>query len=424
MSLALHSSLDRRRLIDQVCRVRGASLRLCEPLTAEDMGVQSMPDVSPSKWHLGHTTWFFETLVLERFREGYRAFDPAFAELFNSYYQSLGRPFPRPRRGLLSRPGLERVLDYRRHVDEALGALLEDTPEAEFARLAPIVVLGLNHEEQHQELLLMDIKHVFAQNPLRPAYRPASRPDAPPAAELNWTSFEGGEVEVGFDGGGFAFDNEGPRHGVLLEPFELANRLVTAGEYLAFMDDGGYRRSELWLSDGWDRLNREGWQAPLYWEREGDTWGVLTLGGFRPVEASEPVAHLSFYEAEAYATWAGCRLPTEFEWEHACAGRELAGNLLETDALHPAPARSALDGGEVTQLFGDLWEWTASPYLPYPGYEPFPGELGEYNGKFMVNQLVLRGGSCLTSERHLRPTYRNFFYPHQRWMFSGLRLAR
>ena len=424
MSPVLEATLDRRALLDRLHHVRAVTEELCTPLTAEDMGVQSMPDVSPTKWHLAHTTWFFETLVLERFREGHRPFDPAFAQLFNSYYESLGRPFPRSRRGMLSRPGLERVLDYRRHVDGILGELVEEAAPELFEDLAPLVELGLHHEQQHQELLLMDIKHVLAQNPLRPTYRAARRPASESPGELGWTAFAGGEVEVGHEGAGFAFDNEGPRHRLLLAPYELANRLVTAGEYQAFVEDGGYRRAELWLSDGWDRVQREGWRAPLYWEEDGDGWSHMTLGGHRAVEPAEPVAHLSFYEAEAYATWVGCRLPTEFEWEHACRDRDVSGNLLESGALHPAPARPALDGRAPAQVFGDLWEWTASAYGAYPGYQPFAGELGEYNGKFMVNQLVLRGGSCLTPQGHLRPTYRNFFYPDQRWMFSGLRLAR
>lgn len=417
---------DAGRLLARYRAVRARTETLAAPLTAEDQTIQSMPDVSPTKWHRAHVTWFFETFLLAPHLPDYRAFDPAYGYLFNSYYEQVGARHPRPERGLLSRPGVAEIGRYRAHVDAAMARLIETAPAERLEALAPLVDLGLNHEQQHQELLLMDIKHVFSRNPLRPAYRPGGPRPSGSIPPRSWKSFDGGLAEIGHDGRGFAFDNEGPRHRTWLAPFRLASRLVTCGEWLDFIADGGYRRPELWLADGWAAVGREGWQAPLYWEREGDGWSVFTLAGPRPVDPREPVVHVSYYEADAFARWAGCRLPTEAEWEVAAAAPPLrdgaaGGNFVESGALHPVPADGPADG--LLQMFGDVWEWTMSPYSPYPGFRPSEGAVGEYNGKFMVNQMVLRGGCCATPADHLRPTYRNFFYPHQRWAFAGLRLA-
>jgi len=417
---------DRRRdeLSELFGKVRGFSEALSEPLEPEDQVVQTMPDVSPTKWHLAHTTWFFEQFVVRAGLPDYRSPDDRYHHIFNSYYKAVGEPFPRPRRGLLSRPTVPEVSEYRRRVDEGVRAVLADASDESFEKLGPVIEVGLNHEEQHQELILTDIKHVLAQNPLHPAYRktPAA-PPSPRTPAIGWCCFGGGEVQIGFDGDGFAFDNEGPNHPSRVQPFELSDRLVTCGEYMEFIEDGGYERFELWLADGWDRLQAERWNAPLYWERTEDGWHVTTMGGWRRVDPREPVCHVSLYEADAFARWAGVRLPTEIEWEVAAGSRTVEGNFVGSSALHPRPLARIPDG-EPAQLFGDAWEWTASPYVPYPGYEPFEGDLGEYNGKFMCNQMVLRGGSCVTPKRHIRATYRNFLYPHQRWQFTGIRLAR
>jgi ergothioneine biosynthesis protein EgtB len=409
----------------RLLETRALSRELAEPLTAEDMTVQAMDDASPTKWHLAHVTWFFETFILTRHLPGYRIFDDSFNFCFNSYYESQGPRQPRPRRGVLTRPSSERVLAYRAHVDEALAGLFrqDGADEAEIARL---VEVGINHEQQHQELLLTDILALFAANPLRPAYRPR-RPRAAPmgtqeATVLGWIDVPGGIHQVGHDGQGYAWDNETPRHDALIHPFRLADRLVTNGEWLEFMADGGYRTASLWLSDGWAAVNREGWQAPLYWEERDRAWLAMSLEGLHPVERAAPVAHVSYYEADAFARWAGKRLPTEFEWEVAALGLPVTGNNLATRAFRPLPV-DAPSTAKPRQMFGDVWEWTQSAYLPYPGYRPLAGALGEYNGKFMVSQQVLRGGSCATPAGHTRTTYRNFFYPHQRWQFMGLRLA-
>lgn len=398
-------------------RVRDGTTALTAHLSAEDQSAQSMPDASPAKWHLAHTTWFFETFMLVPHLADYRPFDPAFAYLFNSYYEALGPRQPRPERGLLTRPSLAQVLAYRAHVDQAMSRLLAASGD----QLASLLDLGLAHEEQHQELILMDILHLFAQSPLKPAYAPAPAlpvgRDPGPAGEV---AFEGGLIEIGHCGEGFAFDNEGPRHQVYLEPFRLADRLVTNSEWLAFMADGGYARPELWLAEGWARVQAEGWQAPLYWEEGEHGWLAMTLQGRRALAPHAPVTHVSFYEADAYATWAGARLPTEAEWEHAAQGLPIVGNLREQRQFGAAAAKS-LPG--LRQMFGDVWEWTRSAYSPYPSFKPAAGAIGEYNGKFMIGQMVLRGGCCATPEGHVRATYRNFFYPHQRWMFAGVRLA-
>ena len=400
--------------------VRSDSLRLAAPLSAEDQQVQSMPDVSPTKWHLAHVTWFFETFLLQPHLEGYSAFDPVFGYLFNSYYEAVGERHPRPQRGLLSRPALDHVMAYRAHVDAAMARVIAEAPAETWDRLEPLVELGLHHEQQHQELMLMDIKHVFWTNPLAPAYVPTSPDPISPPLPLEWLDFDGGLVEIGHDGQDFAFDNEGPRHKTWIEPYRLASRLSTCGEYLAFIEDGGYRRPELWLSDGWAAVGREGWSAPLYWRssQEGAR-EIFTLGGVKPLDPAEPVSHLSYYEADAFARWAGARLPTEAEWEAAAPAAPPEGGLGEARRNHPAPAR----GRGLQQMIGELWEWTMSPYVAYPRYRTPEGAVGEYNGKFMSGQMVLRGGAAVTPEGHIRPTYRNFFPPGARWAFSGVRFA-
>jgi len=375
-----------------------------------------MPDASPAKWHLAHTSWFFETFVLQTASREYPVYKDEYRVLFNSYYNPVGAQHPRPRRGLITRPGLQEVRAYRAHVDDHMGRLLArgDINEA----TAAVITLGLNHEQQHQELILMDAKHLLSCNPLQPAYAPAAARPAVRPAPLEWIPFPGGAAAIGHAGAGFCFDNERPSHQVLLEPYALASRPVSNGEFTAFIDAGAYEQPGHWLSDGWDTVRREGWTAPLYWRREQGRWVQFTLSGPRPVEPDEPVCHVSYYEADAYARWAGARLPTESEWENAACreGASPEGVFLEAGLFHPSPA----SGG----MLGNVWEWTASPYVAYPGYKPPPGALGEYNGKFMVNQMVLRGGACVTPESHIRATYRNFFYPSSRWQFGGLRLAR
>jgi ergothioneine biosynthesis protein EgtB len=403
--------------IDAYRHVREATLRLVDGLADADLTPQSAEFASPGKWHLAHTTWFFEQFVLAAHGTGYRRFDERFGFLFNSYYNAVGARHERPRRGLLTRPTLAQVLAYRAHVDHAMADLLG-------ARVADdvgaLVELGLHHEQQHQELLLTDLLHLFAQNPLRPAVRPATDSGAATGpTPLEWIAFDGGNVEVGHVGAGFAFDNESPRHVVALRPFRLASRPVTNGEWLAFVEAGGYADPALWLSDGWDTVQAQRWQAPLYWESEGATRLQMTLAGLKPLALDAPVAHVSFFEADAYARWAGKRLPTEFEWERAAREQPVEGNFVETLAWRPA----ATSGGGLRQMFGDVWEWTASPYVAYPGFRTAPGAVGEYNGKFMNGQYVLRGGSCASPRSHLRAGYRNFFQPGQRWQFSGLRLA-
>jgi ergothioneine biosynthesis protein EgtB len=418
------------RLSDRFRHVRSATVALVAPLSPEDQVVQSMPDASPAKWHLAHTTWFWETFVLAP--AGVAAFDPAYAFLFNSYYEALGARHPRPQRGLLTRPDLDGVRRYRAYVDEHVQRLLDggglDTSTLD------LVALGLAHEEQHQELLLTDILHLFAQNPLKPAYRPSPPASAVGSGESEASSayvdFPGGLVEVGAEAShrssAFAFDNEGPRHKVYLAPFRLADRLVTNGEWLAFIDDGGYRRPELWLSDGWACVSAERWSAPLYWEQLDGAWFGFGLDGAGPLAPAAPVTHVSFYEADAFARWCGRRLPTEMEWERAASLMRVEGNFRDSGALRPLPLTQTTAGRasqDLHQMFGDVWEWTASPYAPYPGFRPAPGAVGEYNGKFMINQMVLRGGSCVTPRDHIRASYRNFFQPHQRWQFNGVRLA-
>ncbi len=394
---------------------RALSLEIAAPLSSEDQVVQAMDDASPTKWHLGHTTWFFEELVLKSFLPGYQAFDERFAYCFNSYYESLGPRHPRPRRGLLTRPSAEEVRAYRAYVDENLSALLAGSVPEEALSL---IEVGINHEQQHQELMLTDILALFAANPLKPAYTTASSPLAEAPGAGHWREVSGGIYEIGHRGEDFAYDNEGPAHRVLLPDFRVFSREVTNGEWLAFMEAGGYSEPGLWLSDGWAAVQRERWQAPGYWELKDGSWHQMTLQELQPVSPGRPVTHVSFYEADAFARWAGQRLPTEFEWEVASANETVPAPF-GLSRLYAKPASAA---GE-SPFSGNVWQWTQSAYLPYPGYKPVPGPLGEYNGKFMCNQFVLRGGSFATPDHHLRATYRNFFYPQQRWQFMGLRLA-
>ncbi len=412
--------------------VREATEALTEGLAAEDFVVQSMDEVSPTKWHLAHTSWFWEAFVLSRWMPGYEPFHPRYHYLFNSYYVQAGERHCRAQRGYLSRPTVPEVMNYRRHVDGAMLELIERKSDgAKDPELTALVELGLNHEQQHQELMLTDLKHVFSVNPLRPAYRESDSTE--PGGEgspanpdlLRWLTFEGGLREVGWMGEGFHFDNEAPRHRRYLEPFELADRLTTNGEYLAFLEDGGYERAELWMSEGWARREAEGWTEPFYWERRGDERWIFTLGGMRPLDPAEPVCHLTWFEADAFARWSDARLPREDEWEVAAAELPIVGNLAESGRYHPGRAGSpGEESPSLRQMFGDVWEWTASPYSPYPGYAPLEGVVGEYNGKFMCGQFVLRGGSCATPSTHVRATYRNFFPPDAAWQFSGVRLAQ
>jgi ergothioneine biosynthesis protein EgtB len=411
--------------------VRAATEALAAPLSAEDCAVQSMPDASPTKWHLAHTSWFFETFVLAPHLPGYTTFDPAYRVLFNSYYDGVGDRHPRAARGLLSRPTLDDVRRYRRHVDAGMQALLGGRRLD--ADLRALVELGLHHEQQHQELILTDIKHAFATHPLRPAYAgtwPLARvaPQQP-----HWLPFARATAPIGHRDDGFCFDNETPAHEALIHPFELASHPVTFGEYLQFIEDGGYRQPQLWLSAGWDAVQANGWQAPAYCEQVDGRWRTVTLRGLVPIDRNTPVVHISYFEADAFARWAGARLPTEFEWERAArtlanvppaAGANLLGADPAASALHPMPATTAVAPDRAAQLLGDVWEWTSSSYAPYPGFRPAPGAVGEYNGKFMCNQYVLRGGSCATPRDHIRISYRNFFPPEARWQFSGVRLAR
>jgi len=402
--------------------VRAATLLLAAPLSAEDCALQSMPDASPIKWHLAHTTWFFETFVLERFISGYRHFDPRYRVLFNSYYNAVGDKHPRSERGLLSRPSLDEVLAYRRHVEEHLVPLVAQAVDD--AELASLLELGLQHEQQHQELILTDLKHLLSRNPLQPAYRERWPLTPVKPRPSRWIGFAGGLVAVGHHGAGFSFDNERPRHQVFLNPFELASHPVTHGDFLAFIDDGGYTRPELWLSLGFDTVQAQRWTAPLYWEWRDGRWTTFTLHGRVEIDPATPITHVSYFEADAYARWSGARLPTEFEWETGAVDCPIDGNFQDSGALHPLAPRAYPSGDHPGQLFGDVWEWTASAYAPYPGFTAAPGAVGEYNGKFMCNQYVLRGGSCATPRSHVRATYRNFFPPEARWQFSGLRLAR
>ncbi|MGZ5034306.1 MAG: ergothioneine biosynthesis protein EgtB [Usitatibacter sp.] len=409
-------------LAERFLAVRGATQALAAPLSDEDCAIQSMPDASPVKWHLAHTTWFFETFILADLDPRREPYHRAFRVLFNSYYNSVGEKHPRPQRGMLSRPSLGEVLAYRESVDAEMLAALDDGRLS--GELLSLAELGLNHEQQHQELILTDVKHLLSCNPLRPAYQKNWPLTPVRARDPRWIAVAGGLHEVGHGGEGFSFDNETPRHKAWVDDFRIARHPVTHGDFLKFIEDGGYRRPELWLSAGWDAVTSRGWQAPLYWEKLDDAWHTFTLHGMAPVEPNTPICHVSFFEAEAFARWSDARLPTESEWEIAAAGTPCEGNFLESGALHPLALREAPADNTLAQAFGDVWEWTRSDYSPYPGFRPAPGAVGEYNGKFMCNQYVLRGGSCATPASHIRRTYRNFFPADARWQFSGLRLAR
>jgi ergothioneine biosynthesis protein EgtB len=406
-------------LTEAYTEVRQRSEALCAPLRTDDYQVQSVLETSPPKWHLAHVTWFFETFLLKPFLPGYRPLDSRYEQLFNSYYNSVGAFHPRADRHTLSRPTVSEVYEYRAHVDRHMNALADGGAARHRGEVEKRIELGMHHEQQHQELLLMDIKRNFYANPLYPAYADRRHPGGREAPPLRWLEFPGGIRELGYEGEAFSFDNERPRHKVFLRDYRLGSRLVTNGEYLEFVEAGGYARPELWLSDGWTAIHERGWKTPLYWTRLDDSWQEMTLSGLHALRPAAPVCHLSYYEADAYARWRGARLPTEAEWEAAAAGEPIEGNFMESALYHPGKAEDARNA----QWFGDVWEWTSSSYSPYPGYRPLEGALGEYNGKFMANQYVLRGGCCATPRSHMRPTYRNFFYPHDRWPFTGLRLA-
>ena len=413
------SPLTRPQADSGYSQVRARSEALCAPLETDDYQVQSVIDASPPKWHLAHVTWFFETFLLKPFLRGYEPLDPRYERIFNSYYNTIGPYHPRAQRHTLSRPTVGEVYEYRAHVDRGMNELIEGCPAEHRATVAQRLTLGLNHEQQHQELLLMDIKRNFFANPLYPVYSPARRAPDAEAVPMRWLAFPGGIRETGHAGAGFAFDNEQPRHKVFLRDYQLASRPVTNGEYLEFIDAGGYTRPDLWLSDGWTTVQERRWNAPLYWLLIDGEWHEMTLSGVRRVAPAEPVCHVSYYEADAYARWRNARLPSEAEWECAAADEAIEGNFVESGAYHPRPASDASDH----QWYGDVWEWTSSGYTPYPGYRAPEGALGEYNGKFMANQYVLRGGCCATPLSHMRATYRNFFYPPDRWPFTGIRLA-
>jgi len=412
-------------LLARFHEVRDFTSRLCAGLAPEDFVVQSMPDVSPTKWHLAHTTWFFETFILKKWLTGYQPAVPQYAFLFNSYYNAAGEMHRRDLRGLISRPTVEETRYYRSSIDSSIDKLLSGADVKLLAEIEPVLVLGIHHEQQHQELLITDIKHVLAQNPLYPVFREreidGGKIDTLP---MSFVDFDETILEIGHDGPGFCYDNEEPRHRALVLKFSLASRPVTNGEYLQFMHDRGYDRSEFWLSLGWNTVNEQRWNAPLYWTKRDGLWWNFTLSGFRPIDENEPVTHISYFEADAYANWSGARLPTEFEWERAAADLPIEGNFVESERFHPEPAAATAQDRHLAQMFGNVWEWTRSAYSPYPGYRAAPGALGEYNGKFMCNQYVLRGGSCATSRTHIRNTYRNFFQPEKRWQFTGIRLAR
>ncbi len=438
--IQLKSGPERKRLAARYREVRAFSEHLCRPLQTEDYVIQSMPDASPAKWHLAHTSWFFETFILQTGLPSYRPSESLNSYLFNSYYNAVGPMHCRARRGMISRPTVEETYQYRQQIDAAMMDFFVRGPEDRWRELAFIVMLGLNHEQQHQELFLTDIKHMLSQNPLCPVYsghenregseRRSKRPailhhggNGRAPLPMRWVSFSEGIYSIGHEGEDFAFDNEGPRHRVFLDDFQLASRLVTNGEYLAFVENGGYERPEFWLSPGWFAVNEQKWRAPLYWEKREGEWFAFTLAGLCKINLSEPVCHVSYFEADAYARWAGERLPTEPEWEIASVNLPVLGNFVEEQHFHPVPLRQT-GSGELAQMFGDVWEWTQSSYSPYPGYAPAKGAIGEYNGKFMCNQYVLRGGSCATSQTHIRRTYRNFFAPDRRWQFVGIRLAK
>ncbi|HKK46761.1 MAG TPA: ergothioneine biosynthesis protein EgtB [Balneolaceae bacterium] len=413
---------SKEQLAKRFKEIRNFSEFLAEPLEIEDYVIQAMQNTSPTKWHLAHVSWFYETFVLEKANPNFESLHPQYSYIFNSYYLQTGEPHTRSKRGLLSRPTVQQVYDYRKYVNEQILNFIEQANEKDLAEFGPVIEIGNHHEQQHQELMITDFKYMFAQNPLAPVYREldlsgGSEPDA-----LNWIPFKEGIYKIGNKGNEYTYDNEHPRHRKFLESFELADRLITNGEFMEFMEDDGYNRSELWLDDGWATVNEHDWDSPLYWQSRDGGWYYYTLGGLKKVNPHEPVTHLSYYEADAFARWAGARLPYEAEWEVAAGDKPYKGNFVEQQRYHPRPLEKS--GNGLKQMFGDVWEWTQSAYEPYPGYKPLPGALGEYNGKFMCSQYVLRGGSCATSETHIRKTYRNFFYPDARWQYNGIRLAR
>jgi len=407
--------------------VREFSHTLAEPLEIEDYVVQSMPDVSPTKWHLAHTSWFFETFVLSKALHNYKSPNPQYAYLFNSYYVQAGERHLRPKRGLISRPTVEETYSYRNHVDESMLQFMENAGDKEWQELASVIEIGIHHEQQHQELIVTDIKHVLSENPLHPEYlsKKKNSSKAPNGfEELKWVDFDGGIYNIGNQGSGFGYDNEYPNHKVYLNPYKLGSRLITNAEYIEFIEDGGYKTPEIWLSEGWAAVETNKWEAPLYWQKQRGKWMQFTLTGLREVEPDEPVTHVSYFEADAFARWAGSRLPTEAEWEVAASNLTIEGNFVDNLNFHPVSMKNNANGHPLQQMFGDVWEWTQSSYSAYPGYKALPGALGEYNGKFMCNQMVLRGGSCATSKSHIRKTYRNFFPTNARWQFMGIRLSK
>jgi len=413
--------MNRETTLKSYKEIRSFTEKLCEPLETEDFVIQSMPDMSPTKWHLAHTSWFFETFVLKEVEKKYRSINEHYAFLFNSYYVQAGERFFRPHRGLVSRPTVKEVFDYRAYVDQNMLELLETSTDETYDKIKIVVEIGLNHEQQHQELMLTDIKHLFSMNPLYPIYRPINNSSKTDFGKINWCEFNEGIYKIGYNGNNFFYDNEKPVHKIYLNNFKIADRLVTNREYIEFIEDDGYSRAEIWLSDGFAAVEREKWVAPLYWRKVEGEWMYFTLNGFREVELDEPVSHVSHYEADTYARWADARLATEAEWEVASREIKINGNFVESEIFHPSPS---LDDNKIKQMYGNVWEWTQSNYLPYPGYKVPEGAIGEYNGKFMSGQMVLRGGSCATSYSHIRNTYRNFFPPHSRWQFMGIRLAK
>ena len=414
---------SRSHILKQFKAIRSFTHHIVAPLETEDFVIQAMENTSPTKWHLAHTSWFFETFVLGKYQEGFKSLHPQYAYLFNSYYIQTGVPFARASRGMLSRPTVKEVFEYRAYVDEQVELFINSVSDEAWEEASQVLEIGMNHEQQHQELILTDLKYLLAQNPLLPVYRASIIPEATDPGELTWTNFNEAVVEIGNEGNEFTYDNEHPRHRTLVQDFALANRLITNKEYLEFINDGGYTRSEFWLQEGWNKVNSEGWEAPLYWFKRNGEWAQFTLSGAREIAEFEPVTHISYCEADAFAKWKGLRLPTEQEWEHACGDLPVEGNFVDEDVIHPVPLSNPSENG-LRQMYGDAWEWTQSSYNAYPGYAPLPGALGEYNGKFMANQYVLRGGSCATSKSHIRKTYRNFFHADARWQFSGIRLAK
>ena len=423
-SVALGESIDRGLLLKQFKKVRDFTDGLCRNLKTEDFVIQSMPDVSPTKWHLAHTTWFFEAFVLMRSSADYENFNPVYKYLFNSYYVQMGERFTRSRRGLLSRPTVKEVFEYRDYINSRITEFIEKSSEELYSRFSGIIEIGIHHEQQHQELMITDIKHVYSINPLYPVYINKELPAVESVPPIEWIKIEGGLYEIGYGGKGFSYDNETPVHKEYADDFAIASRLVTNREYLNFINDKGYQTPWLWLSDGWATVEKENWEAPLYWTKFDGEWFNYKLNGFQKIDLNEPVCHVSHYEADAFARWSGARLPTEAEWEIAAKDIPVNGNFADSENFHPAALSAGSNDGQIYQMYGDVWEWTGSAYLPYPGFKPVSGALGEYNGKFMSGQMVLKGGSCATPESHIRKTYRNFFQPSSRWQFMGIRLAK